>query len=304
MSKKLTSLLFRVDRWDPLGKTATDSMLIALHAANQRHADRVMRSGVLDKVNDFCTKHNIPFTLHGSIPTVMCLPPSSADFVLYFRDQSVNEIVSEFRLETKAVVDTGVPKYCNVIKLSINGEQCNLMCVQISGIEEWVNEGTYTFSYPPVQFGETKGLSFVPDSFNQLQQMSIDVKSSDNAYAAFFLAKMALPELSTGIIIWLAASADGRNPFWIMQNMFLTMKSAKSAGLNESDLKEIEKAIPVFTTFLQKNSLIDQAGKAIYVSVNRPVSKRMCSICTNLAELLSLDVTSDEFVGRASAILA
>ena len=55
-------------------------------------------------------------------------------------------------------------------------------------------------------------------------------------------------------------------------------------------LQQIAMALSAFVAFLKKMSLVDHNENPIFVNMSSPVSKRMCSVCIHLAELLDSDL--------------
>jgi len=183
MSRKsiAADLLFHMDPRDPFGDNATRTMLASLHEANKRQADKILHTGLLDQFNQFFCEHDVHVTLQGAISMDMGLPSPAIDVILTFQFQrhSVIDIMKEFVAATNALVDPGDAKYGNVVKVSIAGQICNLLCVWDYMVDEWVYGDTYVFAHPPVHMGAAQSISFIPDHFALLQQMSIKIKESD-----------------------------------------------------------------------------------------------------------------------------
>jgi len=302
MSRKsiAADLLFHMDPRDPFGDNATRTMLASLHEANKRQADKILHTGLLDQFNQFFCEHDVHVTLQGAISMDMGLPSPAIDVILTFQFQrhSVIDIMKEFVAATNALVDPGDAKYGNVVKVSIAGQICNLLCVWDYMVDEWVYGDTYVFAHPPVHVGAAQSISFIPDHFALLQQMSIKIKESDPAYVAFFLTKTAVPNLCSAIIMWMVILSNNNAPhaFSIMHHMLANMKAVAAnpeTGLfifKDDQMQQIALAIPTFVAFLKKMSLVDHNDKPILINMSSPVSKRMCSTCIDLAKLLDSDL--------------
>ena len=310
MPRKIISpeILFNTTPRDPFADYPTQTMLEALRRANKRYTNTDM----LDQLNQFFSERGVQVTSQGAISMHMGMPSSPVEAVLTFQSQThaVLDIMWELVAATDAIVDHSEPTYGNVVKLSIAGQPCEFLCVWDYVVEERVNHQICAFVNPPVITGKAPGLSFMSDHFAQLRQLSDELIQSDHAYAAFFLTKMALPELSTTVVMWLVSVStnNSAHAFSIMHHMLVTMKdvartfSGVISILTYPQLRQIAASVPAYVAFLKELSLIDENGQPMPVSYHSPVSDRICSICIDLTELLASDVPASEFVAATRAI--